>query len=381
MRVLLTTILFLLSAAPVISGPPEPKAPPPIPELEIEKAEMESLRLELEKEKALGDIRIKEILDQLNKGEEISELSIAGDSIVLIFTNDSVLVLSNLEKDRIRTGGKDVFHVGGNFVVDEDEVIYGDIVSAFGDVTVKGTVEGGVLTLSGNIYVTSTGSIREGAFAVSGKVKKEPGARIKTVIWDAPYPIEKPGYGDDNPMKVMGAVLLLIYIIWMILSATCASIFKKNISVVMSAMKSNSVTSYFKGYLFYILAFLAFLVLAITLIGLPVAVLAVPIITVAGMILSFVAASIIIGQRLLRADDLSFKTYIYGSMAMGAVPGLFFLTLALTGSIVIMVFGWIFVFLLLSAILPTGLGAIISTRFGIKPQALAEKPAPSQTTA
>jgi len=369
MRYVLSIALILIFCGPALSGPPEPIVPPEPPEIPEQTLKtLESLKIELEMNKDLLDKRLKGVLEKLDQGLEISEISIAADSIVITFSNDSVFILADLDKGTIPTSGKDVLRVGGNMVVEEDQVIHGDIVSAFGDVTVKGTVDGSVLTLSGNIYVPSTGYIKESAFAVSGKVKREPGARIGSVVWDSPYSASGPDFGEENqPFRIMGYVLLLIYLFWMILAATCASIFKKNISTVMAAIKANSFTSFLKGYLAYVLVFLAFVVLSITILGIPLAFLGIPIATLAGMILGFTAVSVILGQKILRVDELSFKTFIYGSLAMGAVPGLFFLTLTLTGSVVVMIFSWIFVFLFLSVILPVGLGAILTTRFGVRP--------------
>ena len=132
-------------------------------------------------------------------------------------------------------------------------------------------------------------------------------------------------------------------------------------------MKSSACSgSFLKGYLAYILAFLAFVVISITIIGIPLAVLGVPIATFGGMILSFIAVSHMLGKKMLHSDDFSFRTYLYGSLALGLLPGLFFLTLMITGNLVLMVFSWIFVGLFLSAILPFGLGAVLTTRFGTK---------------
>ena len=374
MKYLNTIILFFVLVVSGLAGPPEPI--PALPELEFEK--MEALEEKLDSLKKLDSLaasiidktfmnkRLQTVIENIDKGLDVMEITIGGDSIIIALSNDSVLVFSNLDKEFIRTGRRDVFHVGDNTVIEEGKTVNGDIISALGNVTVKGTVNGSVMAFSGDIYVTSTGTIRGSAVTLSGKIKKDAGGRILGGDWTVKTPIPVSELSDNTPFRIMGFVLFLIYIIWMVLAATGASLFKKNVNNVIVTVKAGMVMSFLKGYLAYILAFLAFVVISITIIGIPLAILGVPIATFGGMILSFIAASNMLGQRMLHSDDFSFKTYLYGSLALGLVPGLFFLTLMITGNMVIMIFSWIFVFLFLSSILPLGLGAVLSTRFGTK---------------
>ena len=380
MKFLLPAIIALTLTGSAIPGPPEPIAPPQPPSLLLESQEtLESLKAQLEIMKGSVDKRLKDIQENLDRGLEISKIAIAGDSIVITLSNDSVLVYSDSTTDIIGSRGKDVLRVGGYTVIEENETVYGDIVSVFGDVTVKGTVEGGVLAFSGNIYVASTGYIKDGAVALSGIVKQEPGARVGTMVWGANYPVQRPDFEEKRPYKIMGYVLFLVFIIWMILAATGASIFRKNVSTVVEAIKANVVISFLKGYLAYLLLLIAFIVLSITILGIPLALLGIPIAALAGMILSFTAISNILGGKILHIDEYSFKTFIYGSLALATLPGLFFFALMLTGSLVIMIFCWIFVFLFIFIIVPIGLGAVLSTRFGNKqPDNLAIQNKPGQ---
>ena len=374
MKHLLTVIALAGLIVSAAGGPPEPI--PSLPELELEKLEaleekMESLRIFDSLDiPVLNDFsmnkRLQTVLSKIEKGLNVMEINIGGDSITITLSNDSVLVFSDLGKDYVRKGGRDVLHVGDNTVIEMGETVHGDIISALGDITVKGTVDGSVMAFSGDIYVASTGTIYGTAVALSGKIKKEPGGRILGGDWVVKTPLPVREFRDYTPLRVMGVVLFIIFLVWMVLAATGASLFKKQVDIIVATMQSDAPMSFLKGYLAYILAFLAFVVTAITIIGIPLAILGVPLATFGGMILSFIAGSHILGRKILHSSDFSFKTYLYGSLAMGAVPGLFFLTLMITGNLVVMIFSWIFVLLLISVILPFGLGAVLSTRFGTR---------------
>ncbi len=371
MNYFLTILLFFALIASAISGPPEPEAPlPPLEELIFLEGELESLQTldplrEIIIEKRIMDKHLRAALEGVGESLKVIEISIDGDNISLTLSNDSIFVFSDLDSEYITRSGNDVLHVGGDTVVETDEIIHGDIISAFGDVTVKGTVDGSVLAFSGDIYISPTGTVRGSAVVLSGRIKLEPGGRILGEDFElSSTRISK--FREKTPFKAMGFALLIAYIVWMILAATGAALFKKNVSVIVETVKSKTVASYFKGLLTYGLIFIAFLVLLITILGIPLAVLGVPVVALAGMILSFIAASMIAGQKITGVDESSFKTFLYGSLAIGLVPGLFFVTLILTGSLVVMIFSWIFVFLFLSVVIPFGLGAVLSTRFGIR---------------
>lgn len=373
MKLLTSLISAVLIGGLAYAGPPEPPEPPE-PEEAIEVLmDLESLVV---LEESLTINVLEGLLLDLEEGLEITGISIGGDSIIISLSNDSIFVLSDFDADSAPGVARDIIQVGNRIIVEEDEVVMGDVVSAFGDVIVRGTVEGGVLAFSGDIYVTSTGNIKESAVAISGKVKQDPGARVGTGTWKTPYPISAPGIADRTPFRVMGLIFIVIFLVWMVLSATCTSIFQANVAMIANHIKTNFVVSFFKGYLVYLLAFTAFIVLLITVLGIPLAILGVPIALFAGMILGSTALSNMLGEKMLHADRLSFKTFLYGNVALGAIPCLFFLMQMITGSLVLMIFSWIFIGLYLFIIIPFGLGGVLTTRFGTRSGKIASTPGP-----
>ena len=373
MKLLLLLISVVLIAGPAYAGPPEPpETPEPEEAIEI----LLGLESPAVLEESLSIKELERLLLDIEEGLEVIEISIGGDSIIIGLSNDSIFVLSDFDTGSGPRDGRDIVQVGNTIIVEEDEVVKGDVVSAFGDVIIKGTVEGGVLAFSGDIYVTSTGNIKESAVAISGKVKQDPGARVGSGTWKTPYPISVSRIADRTPFRVMGFIFIVVFLVWMVLSATCTSIFQANVAMIANHIKTNFVVSYFKGYLVYLLAFTAFIVLLITVLGIPLAVLGVPIALLAGMILGSTALSNMLGEKILRADRFSFKTFLYGNVALGAVPCLFFLMQMITGSLVLMIFSWIFIGFYLFIILPFGLGGVLTTRFGTRSDKIASKPGP-----
>jgi hypothetical protein len=209
--------------------------------------------------------------------------------------------------------------------------------------------------------------VENGVLALSGKVKTDPGGDISAFTWGTRY--DRTDFRDYNRAvyRSMGLVLLIVYIVWLILTATCASLLKSNVGRVMQTVKQNGVIkSFFLGYLAYFLALILFIGLNITILGIPLAILGVPLMLLAANVLSSTALNISLGLRILNRDKYSFRAFFYGSLFLGIIPGLFFFIQAITGNLVIMIFSWIFVGVFIFILLPVGLGAVLSTRFGTR---------------
>ncbi|UCE66496.1 MAG: hypothetical protein JSU85_00350 [Candidatus Zixiibacteriota bacterium] len=322
---------------------------------------------------------MEKVLKGIEEGYEIDELILEGDSIFIRLNNDSSFTF-RYSKSLDRVGGtkNDIIRFGSTITIEEGEVIEGDVVAAFGDVIVNGTVEGGVIAFSGDIYISSTGKVENGVLALSGKVKTEPGAYIGAYTWGTRY--DRTGFVDYNRSvyRSMGLILLIIYIIWIILTATCASLLKSNVKTVMQSVRRNGIfKSFFMGYLAYCLALVLFIGLNITILGIPLAILGVPLMLLAANVLSSTTLNILLGFKILNTEQYTFKAFLYGSMFLGLIPGLLFFVQAITGNLAIMVFSWIVIGLFIFILLPVGLGAVLSTRFGTR---LGKSPA-SETAA
>ncbi len=67
----------------------------------------------------------------------------------------------------------------GDLVVEEDEVIKGNVIVKGGDLEVRGTVDGDVLVVGGTLYVVDDGLVTGNARVINGEIVKSGGGRIE----------------------------------------------------------------------------------------------------------------------------------------------------------------------------------------------------------
>ncbi len=358
-----------------IAGPPEPPATPEIPKVVIEKheivmPEMDTLKLrEMTRNmEGMDDkmARMSELMRNFSDSIKIKDLSIGGDSILIVLSNDSTIFLQGNTIANVKHDDNSFVNVGNKYTVEEGKVVSGNIVNVGADVVVKGVVNGSVMTIGGDIYVTSTGFIRDGAVALSGKLKVDPGGRVTNVRMafnESPY---YSGHSETRVFRVMAAVFLIIYIIWLVLAATFTSLMKSNVERVAKVIIARPWKSFFFGYLAYLLALAAIIVLTLTILGIPVALVGVPVALFAAMVLAVTALSNLIGRRATGSQEISLRTFLIGTLILAGLPGLFFFIQLITGSLVMMIFSWIMIGFLVGFIVPLGLGAVLTTRFGTR---------------
>jgi hypothetical protein len=392
----LLAVLLSLLVTPAFGGPPEPPAAPeipPVPDTKRIEHDLERLREEFdttrmrELEESLNDVEIPmrdmdkrmaelhELFKSLHDSLFINDINIGGDSITIVLSNDSILIFNNLKRiPSARGGNNDIVGFGSGTTIEEGRFIDGDVVQFFGDVTVKGMVSGGVLTIFGNIYVSSTGYIEQSAVAIFGKVKKEPGGRISNLHIDFDEARWGPRESSAaNTYRIMALVFLIIFFVWLALSATFSSLLRKNIARISEHIKLRPWKSFFMGYLAYLLVFALFVALIISIFGIPLALLGVPLLLLGAMILSTSALNNLIGARIMHTDEISHRTFLYGTLVTAIIPGLLFLLQLITGSLVLMIFSWILFGIFIFLVIPIGLGAVLSSRFGTRDP----KPPPS----
>jgi hypothetical protein len=68
--------------------------------------------------------------------------------------------------------------IGESLVVEENEVIRGDVVSIGGDVEISGTVEGDVVSVGGALLLRHTAVVKGDAIAIGGRIDRDEHAEI-----------------------------------------------------------------------------------------------------------------------------------------------------------------------------------------------------------
>jgi hypothetical protein len=76
------------------------------------------------------------------------------------------------------TSSGDLTRVGSDIHVGQDEVVRGDVMAIRGDITVDGTVHGGVVSFGGNIYLNPTARVDGDVVCIGGELHEEPGAYV-----------------------------------------------------------------------------------------------------------------------------------------------------------------------------------------------------------
>ncbi len=254
----------------------------------------------------------------------------------------------------------------GTVLIGYDEYVDSDI-RTYGRVTVRGWVRGGIQSLKGRVMVTESGR-------VDGDI-------------EAPEIVLKPGAEVIGNLVETGSIVDEVILhsvstdgMWVVFGFTIFFLVTGFIGFTLAPVKMGNFRNCVGGYpgrsfglglLFVILMPMVIMLIAITIIGLPVAIL-VPPIYVAAMALGIVSFSHIIGERLCRRFTgkqippvLSFMT------GLGVLMTMWFGVAALLGSndpISVDIGAFLTVVAILITIFPVfaGVGAALLTRFGFK---------------
>jgi hypothetical protein len=292
---------------------------------------------------------------------------------------------------------KQIVKMGDNVVVEKDEVVKEDVVAIGGNITIKGKVNGDAVAVGGKILITSTGMIEGDAVSVGGGIEKEPGGVIQGDAVDTRFPFISYGifphshffeHQPFNPAFAIRGLMLFARIIkimiFLLLAIIVFAIAPKNVEKIKSKIDHDFWVSLLVGFAVAILIAPAFLILfvllCITIIGIPVALIALPLAVAAYFLLAYTSGAYFLGVKIKEKTPLKPKTtmmtLIVGVLAVEVVLllarliGIFGGPLYILGWIMV-AFGWV----IFGLIIAVGLGAGLLTLFGTRPKdiKLAEK--------
>jgi hypothetical protein len=274
-------------------------------------------------------------------------------------------------RTKVRVIGEDMVRFGDDIVIEENEVVEGDVVSILGSIVVDGMVEGDVVAVGGELTIGPTGEIDGDAVVVGGGINKEPGAKVRgeTVgIGSGPgFSVGRPFFAG-NIFSRGGR--LFIFIMWTILLIVLGLII---IAVARGAVEKVTVRARKEAFKMGLIGLLAevllipvILLFVITIIGIPIGVIVIPLVFALALLLGYVSVSYAVGARLGNGHGRS----IYASMALGliALQGLAILggivglpggSMNLVGNIICYI-GWAVIYVAGTV----GLGAVIMSKFG-----------------
>jgi hypothetical protein len=85
---------------------------------------------------------------------------------------------SDSRRHRIEAGENDVIKMGQDVVVESAEHVLGHVVAMGGNVTVRGVVDKDVVAMGGDVVIEQGGTVRGDAVSVGGQVRRDPGASV-----------------------------------------------------------------------------------------------------------------------------------------------------------------------------------------------------------
>jgi hypothetical protein len=319
----------------------------------------------------------------LGAGTALGETD-AGDSVIqeIRIDDDGVVVDDDWRREhrgyggremRTRVLGEDIVRFGDDVVIEENEIVEGDAVAIMGDVIVKGLVEGDAVAVGGALMIGPRGEIDGDGVAIGGGVTKEPGARVRgeTVsigqdVWG--FPRVHPT-GRSIFSRVGSLVFLIMWVVVLVLlGLLVVAVGGKQVGFVMERARKETFKMGLIGLLAEVLVVPAALLLAVTIIGIPVAIILVFLILPLSWLFGFIAVSRAVGYRVGNGGGRS----VYAAVALGVVLlhmlvvfakliGLPGGALGTLGSIIAFV-GWAVLYVAGTV----GLGAVIMSRFGTK---------------
>ena len=276
----------------------------------------------------------------------------------------------------------DLVVFGGNVTVEEDATVNGDVVVFGGNVNLDGTVNDSVVIIGGTMHMGEMSVVKGDLVTVGGSLTREPGAEVGgDVVTDVPAPNIQipdvqvpnaptppiPPYGYDFNFNPLGRFLQMMgTAIAVSLLAMLASLFlQPQIERVSQAAFGQPVIAGSVGLLTGVLAPFVLVILAVTIILIPVALLAVIALALAWLF-GLISLGTEVGERFTKAISQTWAPPLTAGLGT-------FLLMVVVGSIgMIPCVGW----LVTSLVALFGIGGVVLTLFGSQPYPRVVVPAP-----
>lgn len=258
--------------------------------------------------------------------------------------------------------------IGQSVIVEPDEHVLGEIVAVGGNATIRGLVEGSI-TATGTVRVVRGGIVM--GDIIGREVIEEQGSQVFGHVTEQNLSIPDPSEKwrerdreDTSGAAVAGIVILSLLFIF---TFAIAMIFRKPTDRVKAVYSQNILKTLLVGSLAWILVLPVFLLLCITIVGIPIAVLGIPLGMLAAAFLGGAAFALFLSDFVKanngEIEEGRAKKVIVG-FAIGQVPSVgFFLGLVMNSEPVSVIFG-IVALLLTLLVVTLGFGGAILTRFG-----------------
>ncbi len=189
----------------------------------------------------------------------------------------------------------DMMRIGQDIHIESDQTVTGDVVAMGGDIVVDGHVEGDVQAMGGDVYLNSGARVDGDVFCMGGQLHEQPGAQVGGQRVTALGPRDKRWErrmvhlrdGDESAGAHVARPVLRLFgaLLWMLITTALAwaffSLAPGRSGAALARFREEAGQSFLVGLLValvwapgYIAVLLLGAILCITLIGIPVALVA-----------------------------------------------------------------------------------------------------------
>jgi len=295
---------------------------------------------------------------------------------------------------RVHVDGNDVVRFGDDIIVDEDQVIQGDAVAILGSVVVNGVVEGDAVAVGGGLTIGPKGRVDGDGVSIGGGVYKDPGAVIRGQMvsvgkggkWvNGQHVSGRFFHPTGFPFGLftrVGRLFLFIVctLLLILLALVVAAIARRPVENVCMKAKKEAFKMGLVGLAAEVLVLPVIVLFCVTIIGIPIGLVAIPLVLALAMLLGYTGVSLAVGERFAGAGN---GKSIYWSLVVGilVLEGLKLVSalVRLPGGVLGMM-GWVIAFIgwaVIYVAVTVGLGAVIMTRFGTRPAVPVVPPGPA----
>lgn len=264
----------------------------------------------------------------------------------------------------------DVIQFTGNIAIDPDEQIRGNVVAMSGNIDIRGKVYGDVTAMAGNIRLHSGSLVTGNVTTIAGNIARDDGASVAGRITSRQgitstgdsrfsYPYHHNydyGFNFHHPSpwnRFSGWLFSLLGLL--ALTAAAVAVFPKNLNSMKNSMEAEPLRHLGIGLLGWAALPVVLLALVLTIIGIPVAILAalcLPVVAIIG----FVIMALFAGQQLDKALGDRWPRFVDERPLIQGLKGITLIWIIKAVPLV----GWL-VWPLAALI---GMGTALATRFG-----------------
>jgi len=212
----------------------------------------------------------------------------------------------DIEVMRGTTSRHNIFRIGEDVEIGLYERVRGDVVVIGGEITVRGSVTGSVVAIFDDIHITGTGRVDGDAVTIGGMIRQDPGGTVRGDFVDTRFSWPQSWHWIQAPalpffFGLGGFVFILL------VSLMVGLIAPRGVDRVEYTVRNRFGASFLVGLLTELLLPIVFILLLITIIGIPVAIIVVPLAMAWLLILGFTGVARAVGrgadQRGLKIGD------------------------------------------------------------------------------